>query len=206
MIDVLENEYLNAFSVFIDSEIIVLIAWPKMSDDDSWSQLDSAVYSRLVGASSIQEKVELLENTIYDQATCIFGHPSRPNKSFRGLNRRACQSINLCIEKNSSKNQIKKCNIPSVKQSLQALLRRVMLKLRNIRKGERNRKKRWKIKNGNKSFFQNPKNILDPKCNIKLTVDKGTLDKHKVSSVGKYKWTIRVEFSPNYVWVTTLVL
>ena len=59
------------------------IAWPKMSDDDSWSQLDSAVYSRLVGASSIQEKVELLENTIYDQATCIFGHPSRPNKSFR---------------------------------------------------------------------------------------------------------------------------
>ena len=50
------------------------IAWPKMSDDDSWSQLDSAVYSRLLCASSIQEKVELLENTIYDQATCIFGH------------------------------------------------------------------------------------------------------------------------------------
>ena len=157
-----------------------------MSDDDSWSQLDSAVYSHLVGASSIQEKVELLENTIYDQATCIFGHPSRPNKSFRGLNRRARQSINLCIEKNSLKNQIKICNIPSDKQSLQALLRRVMLKLRNIRKGEHNRKKRWKIKNANKSFFQNPyqagKNILDPKCNIKLTADKGTLDKHKASS------------------------
>ena len=60
------------------------IAWPKMSDDDSWCQLDSAVYSRLVGASSIQEKVGLLENTIYDQATCIFVHPSRPNKRFRG--------------------------------------------------------------------------------------------------------------------------
>ena len=26
-------------------------------------------------------------------------------------------------------------------------------------------------------------NILDPKCNIKLTVDKGTLDKHNASSV-----------------------
>ena len=62
-----------------------------------------------------------------------------------------------------------------------------LLSLRNIRKGEHNRKKRWKIKNANKSFFQNPyqagKNILDPKCNIKLTVDKGTLDKHKASSV-----------------------
>ena len=36
-------------------------------------------------------------------------------------------------------------------------------------------------------FFQNPsqsgKNILDLKCNIKLTVHKGTLDKHKASSV-----------------------
>ena len=31
-----------------------------MSDDDSWSQLDSAVYNRLLGASSIQEKVELV--------------------------------------------------------------------------------------------------------------------------------------------------
>ena len=31
-----------------------------------------------------------------------------------------------------------------------------MLKLRNIRKSEHNRKKRWKIKNANKSFFQNP--------------------------------------------------
>ena len=80
------------------------IAWPKMSDDDSWSQLDSAVYSRLVGASSIQEKVELLENTIYHQATCIFGHPSRPNKSFRGLNRRARQSKRQVIERLGASN------------------------------------------------------------------------------------------------------
>ena len=32
-------------------------------------------------------------------------------------------------------------------------------------------------------YFLFFKNILDPKCNIKLTVDKGTLDKHKASSV-----------------------
>ena len=48
-----------------------------------------------------------------------------------------------------------------------------MAKLRNIRRGERNRKKRWKIKNDNKSFFRNPyitgKSNLDPKCNIKVT-------------------------------------
>ena len=62
-----------------------------------------------------------------------------------------------------------------------------MEKLRNIRRSEHNRKKRWKIKNANKSFFRNTyiagKSILDPKCNIKLNVAKDTLDKHKASSV-----------------------
>ena len=62
-----------------------------------------------------------------------------------------------------------------------------MVRLRNIRRGERNRKKRWKIKNSNKKFFKNPyqagKDILDPRCNIKLSVDKEALDKHKASSI-----------------------
>ena len=77
------------------------IAWPKMSDTDGWSKLDSAVYSRLVGVSSIQDKVELLENLIYDQASLLFGHPILSKKGSKGLNRRARMSINLCMEKNS---------------------------------------------------------------------------------------------------------
>ena len=146
------------------------IAWPKMSDEDSWCLLDSAVYSRLVGVSSIQEKVELLETTIYDQASRLFP----PLNGSKGLNRRSRTSIKLCIEKNSLKNQINICDDCSEQQFIQALLKGVMAKLRNIRRGERNRKKRWKIKNANKSFFRNPyiavKSILDPKCNIKLNV------------------------------------
>ena len=163
------------------------ITWPKMSDEDSWCLLDSAVYSRLVGVSSIQEKVELLETTIYDQASRLFGHPVPSMNGSKGLNRRSRMSIKLCIEKNSLKNQINICDDRSEQQSLQALLKGVMEKLRNIRRGERYRKKRWKIKNANKSFFRNPytagKSILDPKCNIKLNVAKDTLDKHKASSV-----------------------
>ena len=60
-----------------------------MSDEDSWCLLDSAVYSRLVGVSSIQEKVELLETTIYDQASRLFGHPVPPLNGSKGLNRRS---------------------------------------------------------------------------------------------------------------------
>ena len=137
--------------------------------------------------SSIQEKVELLESTIYEQASRLFGHPVPSMNGSIGLNRRSRMSIKLCIEKTSLKNQINICDDRSEQQSLQALLKGVMEKLRNIRRGERNRKKRWKIKNANKSFFRNPyiagKSILDPKCNIKLNVAKDTLDKHKASSI-----------------------
>ena len=44
-------------------------AWPKMCDPDVWAQLDSAVYSRLAGASSVFERLELLDTTTYAQAT-----------------------------------------------------------------------------------------------------------------------------------------
>ena len=121
------------------------IAWPKMTDDESWAHLDSAVYSRLVGATLIQEKVEILENTIYDQACHLFGHPSPSSKKiFRGKNRRARLSISLCLEKNALESQITICVEPSQKSALSALLKTVKDKLRNIRPGERNRKKRWK--------------------------------------------------------------
>ena len=66
-----------------------------MSDEDSWCLLDSAVYSRLVGVSSIQEKVELLATTIYDQASCLFGHPVPSMNGSKGLNRRFRMSIKL---------------------------------------------------------------------------------------------------------------
>ena len=126
-------------------------------------------------------------DTIYDQASRLFGHPVPSMNGSKGLNRRSRMSIKLCIEKKSLKNQINICDDRSAQQPLQALLKGVVAKLRNIRRGERNRKRCWKIKNANKSFFRNPyiagKSILDPKCNIKLNVDKDTLDKHKASSV-----------------------
>ena len=66
--------------------------------------------------------------------------------------------------------------------------------MRNIRRGERNRKKRWKVKNANKSFFQNPyqagKTVIDPKCNIRLSVDKDVLDEHKATCIDDPKWKV----------------
>ena len=76
------------------------IAWPKMSDNNSWEQLDSAVSNLLVGAASVFERVELLEKSIYDQGSLLFGLLPRKEKSLSGLNRRAQHSIKLVTEKN----------------------------------------------------------------------------------------------------------
>ena len=76
------------------------IAWPKMSDNNGWEQLDSAVSNLLVGAASVFECVELLEKSIYDQGSLLFGFLPRKEKSLSGLNRGAQHSIKLVTEKN----------------------------------------------------------------------------------------------------------
>ena len=71
-----------------------------MSDNNGWEQLDSAVSNLLVGAASVFERVELLEKSIYDQASLLFGLLPRKEKSLSSLNRRGQHSIQLVTEKN----------------------------------------------------------------------------------------------------------
>ena len=55
-------------------------------------------------------------------------------------------------------------------------------RLRSLRKGEHKRKARWKRKQAN-LFNKNPylasKRVLDPRCYVKLSADKNTMDQHK---------------------------
>ena len=46
-----------------------------MDDETSWSKLDGAVYCRLHTCCSLSDRVQLLSDTIYQQAALIFGHP-----------------------------------------------------------------------------------------------------------------------------------
>ena len=73
------------------------------------------------------------------------------------------------------------------KASLQALLDIVRKRLRNFRHREKNRKKRWKIRHSSKAFNKNPyetgKNVLDPKCEVKLKCNKIALDKFKSNTL-----------------------
>ena len=86
-------------------------AWPKMSDNNAWEQLDSAVSNLLVGATSVFEHVELLEKSLSDQGSLLFGLLPRKEKSLSSLNRRAQHSIKLVTEKNELFARIEDCKI-----------------------------------------------------------------------------------------------
>ena len=159
------------------------IAWPKMSDDESWAHLDNVVADLLFGASSVFDRLNLLENSIYTQASLLFGIKEKSRKNLKGLNRRAQHSIALVKQKNILKSQLNSSLDHVTKATLQPLFNDVMHRLRRMRRGENNRKKRWKIKQANKAFLNNPynagKSVLDPDCHASLKCDESTLDNYK---------------------------
>ena len=132
------------------------IAWPSMNDAEKWSQLDDEVSLLLVGASTIQERVALLETSIYNKAAQLFGHLPPPKKGLRGLNRRAQHSIKLVIEKNKLLAQIDSCPDEAIKTSLHNLLLNVHQQLRNYRRGEKKQETTLESKTGVPVFFKEP--------------------------------------------------
>ena len=141
-----------------------------MSDNNSWEQLDSAVSNLLVGAASVFERVELLEKSIYDQGSLLFGLLQRKEKSLSGHNRRPQHSIKVVTEKNDLLARINDTSDQCTKDSLQTLLENVRTRLQILCRSESSRKRRWKIKKANQQFLKNPyqagKDVLDPKCEI----------------------------------------
>ena len=154
-----------------------------MNDNNSWEELDSAVSNLLVGAAFVFERVELLEKSIYDQGSLLFGFLPRKEKSLSGLIRRAQHSIKLVTEKNELLARINNTSDQCTKDSLQTLLENVRTRLRILRHSESSRKRRWKIKKANQQFLKNPyqagKAVLDPKCEIQLQCDQSSLDTFK---------------------------
>ena len=76
---------------------------------------------------------------------------------------------------------------PVKKRELLGLLESVRSCLRSLRKGEHKQKPRCKRKQSNSLFNKNSclasKRALDPRCYVKLSADKNTMDQHKSSPV-----------------------
>ena len=157
-------------------------------NDKRWSTLDSAVQAQLHPCNTLSVRVKLLEDTIYSEASKIFGYCTIfPKRNLAGKTRRTLLSINLIKQKNLLLTQISSTVDHQEQASLKELLAPIKEKIRNFRCAEKHRKKSWLFKKSQEKFMKNPyqagKELLDSKSDAKLTVDQLTLDKFKSASV-----------------------
>ena len=118
------------------------ISWGKMNDE-RWSILDSAVQAQLHPCKSLSVRVKLLEDTIYSEASKIFGHCTiSPKRNLAGKSRGTLLSINLIKQKNLLLTQISSSVDPHEQASLRELLAHIKDKIRNFSRAEKQRKKR----------------------------------------------------------------
>ena len=162
------------------------IAWPRMNDE-RWAILDGAAFSKLHRSNTIYDRMQLLESTIYFEAAKLFGHIQTKEKNLAGKSRRTSLCISLVKQKNALLAKISMSANPQETASLEDLLSPIRQKIKTLRRGEKQRKKRWRFKKAQSLFKQNPykagKELLDPKSNVCLSVSKELLDKHKANLV-----------------------
>ena len=98
------------------------IAWGKANEanDERWAQLD-VVSSKLKKCNSLTERLDLLQNTIYNEAVNIFGHYHPHKRNTAGQSRRTKLSIQLITEKNLLTAQIKTIFLPDQRTALEQL-------------------------------------------------------------------------------------
>ena len=113
-----EKKLLECFSVKTP------IAWGK-AKDERWAQLDDIVYSKLKTCNSLTERLDLLQNTIYNEAANIFGHSHPPKRNLAGQSRRTKFSIQLIKEKDLLTAQINSTFLPDQQTALEKLLTNV---------------------------------------------------------------------------------
>ena len=166
------------------------IIWPPSSTLNEWTNLDHLVMNELLQLPSnlsVQDKVDCLESSIYNKASDLLGFVPLPKKRLGGKNRCVNISINLVIKKNLLLKELERVADPEKKVELLGLLESVRSRLRSLRKGEHKQKARWKKKQANNLVNKNPylasKRVLDPRCYIKLSAGKNSMDQHKSSAV-----------------------
>ena len=167
------------------------IAWGR-ANDKHWVQLDDVVSRKRKSCNSLTERVDLLQNTIYEAAN-IFGHSQPPKRNPAGQSRRTKFSIQLIKGKNLLKAQISTIFIPDQRTALEQLLTKVENKIRSLRKLEKSCKWCWLLNKAKNDFKSNPYNVgkalLDPKGYVNLNVEQEDLDQHKSSSLDDFSHT-----------------
>ena len=107
--------------------------------------------AQLHPCNSLSVRVKHLADTIYSEASKIFGHCTIfPKINLAGKSRATLLSINLINQKSLLLTQISSTVDPHEQTSPRELLPPIKDKIRNFRHAEKHRKKRWLFKKSQK--------------------------------------------------------
>ena len=156
------------------------INWPSMDDDESWTNLDNAVFSILNHNKPIDKRISSLEKEIFDRSIELFGFQEHVRKDVS--HKKQNRLFELVQLKNSLSAQVQNATCPVQSQGLLDLLIKCKSDLRVMRRNEKSRKKRWKAKRVREQFRLNPwktgKLILRPVSRVSLSAPSVELDNH----------------------------
>ena len=156
------------------------IRWPPANDNKAWEELDELASTKLMNTGTLIKRLDLLQDTIYNEGANLFGnYPGKAKCHFQAL-RSDSKIIALVQQKNNLQSQIELACTELELCGLSDLLKQVRIDLRKFRRAQNCRKRRWKRNQIRKNFKKNPfqtrKDILSPKNGLVLTSTQSEMD------------------------------
>ena len=158
------------------------IKWPKMSNEKAWKTLDSKAKVQLLTHGSIEGKISVLEEVIYEEAKSLFGCHESSVGPKETLSRREKKLKEVRKQIRHLTKMARNCDDDDEKGGLLLARQDLLDRRRELRQAERKRKQRWRRNNIRKDFYNDPyrtcKKVLSDDKSVPLKVDSPTINKY----------------------------
>ena len=157
------------------------IKWPLMKDTKRWDGFQSKVSTQLPVNMSWTDRLNLLQNVIYDEAVMMFGCVDPGARLGWKKSRREAQLARIRVNIRALVRRLKVAP-QTEKYGIEVALEEEKSRRNRVRKAENGRKRRAERRKLRKSFYQNPfkasKEMVSPRVPTQLKVSKETLDEY----------------------------
>ena len=159
------------------------IKWPKMSNERAWKTLDLRVKDQLLSHGSIEGRISVLEEVIYEEAKDLFGcYEKAAGSKEKTLSRREVRLKEVRKQIRHLTKMARNCDDDDEKGGILLAREDLMDRRRELRQAERKRKQRWRRNKIRKAFYNDPyrtcKEVLSENKSVPLKVDSTTINQY----------------------------
>ena len=157
-----------------------------MSDSLSWSKLEENVAGQLKDYwSNVEQKIRCLETVLYNEAKSMFG-VVEPCQKKQFVPRRQKEILTWRSRLNDLKKAWKNSQSDDERAGIDLLQDECKSKIRDLKRAECSRKRRWRRRKLRAKFFKDPyevaRNVLKPKVSCQPEVSKEILNQYVLNA------------------------